>query len=120
MIVGDLHLPLLRPQQRLGNLGNIMPLGLRPMEKVAGARLLHDIWPGETSHLTEAIIAVDDGTVLYSGICNDKFFILPFKFPYDGPQEGVLRCHMPPANRHVARVFAERSELGVLPGCLPG
>lgn len=75
MIVGDLHFPLLWPQQRLGNLGNIMPLGLRPVEKVAGARLLHDIWPGETSHLTEPVIAVDDGTVLHSGICNDKFFI---------------------------------------------
>ena len=52
-----------------------MPLGLGPMEKVTGARLLHDIWPGETSHLTEPIVAVDDGTVLHSGICNDKFFI---------------------------------------------
>lgn len=75
MIVGDLHFPLLWPQQRLGNLGNIMPLGLRPMEEVAGARLLHNIWPGEPSHLAEPVIAVDDGTILYSGICNDKFFI---------------------------------------------
>lgn len=75
MIIGDLHFPLLWPQQRLGNLGNIMPLGLRPMEKVAGARLLHDIWPGEPSHLAEPVIAVDDGTVLHSSICNDKFFI---------------------------------------------
>lgn len=25
---------------------------------------------------------------------------LPFKFPYDGAQKCVLRCHMPPADRH--------------------
>lgn len=43
------------------------------MEEVAGAGLLHDVRSGEARHLAEAIVAVDDRTVLHSGISYDKF-----------------------------------------------
>lgn len=75
VIIGDFYFPLLWPQQCLSNLGNMMSFGFWPMKKVTGARLLHDIWPGEPGHLTEAIIAVDDSTILHSGISYDEFFI---------------------------------------------
>ena len=43
------------------------------MEEVAGARPLHDVRSGEASHLAEAVVAVDDGTVLHPGIGYHKF-----------------------------------------------
>lgn len=45
------------------------------MEEVAGAGLLHDVRSGEARHLTEAIITVDDCTILHSGISYDKFSV---------------------------------------------
>lgn len=75
MIIGDYHFPLFWPEQCLGNLGNVVPLGLWSVKEVTSAWLLHDIWPGESGHLTEPIIAVDDSTVLNSSISNDEFFI---------------------------------------------
>lgn len=52
-----------------------MFFGFGFMEKVVGIRFLYDIWFGEISYFVEFIVVVDDGIVLYFGICNDKFFI---------------------------------------------
>lgn len=43
------------------------------MEEVTGAGLLHDVGSGEARHLAEAVVTVDDCTVLNSGIGYDKF-----------------------------------------------
>lgn len=74
-VVGDLHLALLWAQQRLSHLGHRMPVGELTMQEVTGAWPLHDIWPGEACHLTEAIITVDNSTVLHPGIGYDEFLI---------------------------------------------
>lgn len=74
-MVGDLHFALLRPQQCLGYLGHSMAAGELAMQEVTSARLLHNIRPGEARHLTEAIITVDNSTVLHPGIGYDEFFI---------------------------------------------
>lgn len=88
-VVGDLHLALLRAQQRLGHLGDGMPVGELAVQEVTGARLLHDIWPGEAGHLAEAVITVDDSTVLHPGIGYDEFLIC-----WGGRRVGV-ECEYP-------------------------
>lgn len=74
-MVGDLHLALLGAQQRLGHLGHGVPVGELAVQEVAGARLLHDVRPGEARHLAEAVITVDDSAVLHPGIGYDEFLI---------------------------------------------
>lgn len=74
-VVGDLHLALLRAQQRLGHLGHRVPAGELAVQEVAGARLLHDVRPGEACHLAEAVITVDDSAVLHPSIGYDEFLI---------------------------------------------
>lgn len=74
-VVGDLHLALLRPQHGLGDLADGLFVGQVAVEEVAGARLLHDVRSGEARHLAEAIVTVDDGTVLHPGISDDKFTV---------------------------------------------
>lgn len=81
-MVGDLHLALLRPHQSLGYLGDGMPVGELSMEEVTGARPLHHVRPREAGHLTEAIVAVDDGAVLNPGIGYNEFLIC----------EGIEEC----------------------------
>lgn len=72
-VVGDLHLALLGPEHGLGDLADGLFAGQVSVEEVAGAGLLHDVGSGEARHLTEAIVTVDDCTVLHSGIGYDKF-----------------------------------------------
>lgn len=72
-VVGDLHLALLGPEHGLGDLADGLYAGQVSVEEVAGAGLLHDVGSGEARHLTEAIVTVDDCTVLHSGIGYDKF-----------------------------------------------
>lgn len=74
-VVGDLHLAFLRAQKRLGHLGHSVPIGELAVQEVTSARLLHDVWPGEAGHLAEAIVAVDNSTVLHPGIGYDEFLI---------------------------------------------
>lgn len=74
-VVGYLHLALLRAQQRLGHLGHRVSAGELAMQEVAGARLLHDVRPGEARHLAEAIVTVDDSAVLHAGIGYDEFLV---------------------------------------------
>lgn len=74
-VVGDLHLALLWAQQRLGHLGHRVPAGELAVQEVAGARLLHDVRPGEARHFAEAVITVDNSTVLHPGISYDEFLI---------------------------------------------
>lgn len=74
-MVGDLHFAFLRAQDSLCYLRNSVPLGQLPMQEVAGARLLHDVRPGKPCHLTEGVIAVDDGTVLDACIGYDKSLV---------------------------------------------
>lgn len=45
------------------------------MQEVTGARLLHDVRPGEARHLAEAIVTVDNSTVLHPGIGYDELLI---------------------------------------------
>lgn len=52
-----------------------MPGGELSMQEVTGARPLHDVRPGEARHLAEAVITVDDSTVLHPGIGYDEFLI---------------------------------------------
>lgn len=72
-VVGDLHLALLGAEHSLGDLADGLFVGQVAMEEVAGAGLLHDVRSGEARHLAEAIVTVDDCTVLHSGIRYDKF-----------------------------------------------
>lgn len=74
-VVGDLHLALLGPEHGLGDLADGLFVGQVAMEEVAGAGLLHDVRSGEARHLAEAIVTVDDCTVLHSGISYDKFSV---------------------------------------------
>lgn len=72
-VVGDLHLALLGPQHGLGDLADGLLVGQVAVEEIAGAGLLHDVRSGEARHFAEAIVTVDDCTVLHSGIGYDKF-----------------------------------------------
>lgn len=68
----DLHLPLLRPQQGLSHLGDRQSLGVRSVQEVTCAWLLHDLSPWVATHVAEAIVAEDDGAVLHSCVGDDK------------------------------------------------
>lgn len=68
----DLHLPLLRPQEGLRHLGDSQSLGVRSIQEVARAWLLHDLSPGVATHVAEAIVTENDGAVLHSGVGYDK------------------------------------------------
>lgn len=72
VVEADLHPPLLRAQQGLSHLGDGQPLGVRTVQEVTRAGLLHDLGTRVPTHVTESVIAEDDGTVLHSGICNDE------------------------------------------------
>lgn len=69
----DLHLPLLRAQQRLRHLRDRQSLGVRPVEKVTGARLLHDLSTRVTAHVTKAIVTEDNSAVLHASVGYDEF-----------------------------------------------
>ena len=45
------------------------------MQEVTCARPLHDVWTREPRHVTEAVVAVDDGTVLDPGISYKELLI---------------------------------------------
>lgn len=68
----DLHLTLLGPEQSLGQLGQGVLLGAGTDQEGAGAGLLHDLCSGEAEHLAEALVAVDDPTVLHLGVGDQK------------------------------------------------
>lgn len=74
-MVRDLHLAFLGAQQGLGHLGHSMAAGELAVQEVTGTWPLHDIRPGEASHLTETVIAVDDSAVLHTGIGYDELLI---------------------------------------------
>lgn len=74
-VVEDLHLALLGAQQGLGQLGQSTLHGPGPHQKLARARLLHDLRPGEAKHLAEAFVAVDDPAVLDLGVGDQKLAI---------------------------------------------
>lgn len=75
-VEGHLHLPLLRPQQRLGHLGHGGPPGARAVQEAAGARLLHDLATRVPAHGAEGVVAEDDGAVLHARIGNDELPVL--------------------------------------------
>lgn len=72
-VVGDLHLALLGPEHSLRHLADGVFVSQVTMEKVTGARLLHDVWSREACHFTEAVVAVYDRTVLHPGVGYDEF-----------------------------------------------
>lgn len=74
-VVENLHLALLGAQQGLGQLGQRALHGPGPHEEGAGAGLLHDLSPGKAKHLAEALVAVDDATVLHLGVGNQELAI---------------------------------------------
>lgn len=45
---------------------------MRPVQEVTGARFLHDFGPRVAAHMTEAIVAEDDGAVLHPRVGYDK------------------------------------------------
>lgn len=57
----------------LGHLADGLGVGQVPVEEVAGAGLLHDVRPGEARHFAEAVVAVNDCTVLHPGVGDHKF-----------------------------------------------
>lgn len=74
-VVGDLHFALLRPKHSLSHLLDGILVCQVSMKEVTGAGPLHDIWPGEACHLTEAIVAVDYSTIFHPGIGYYKFSV---------------------------------------------
>lgn len=74
-VVEDLELALLGAKQGLGELGDGALGGVGAGEEVAGAGPLHHLHSGVAEHLTEAVVAVDDGTVLHLGVGNEEFTI---------------------------------------------
>lgn len=72
-VVGDLHLALLGPLHSLRHLADGLGVGQVAVEEVASAGLLHDVRPGEARHLAEAVVAVNDCTVLHPGVGDHKF-----------------------------------------------
>lgn len=74
-VEGNFHLPLHRAQQRLCHLYCGELLGVRPIQEVAGARLLHDLGTRVAAHHAEAVVAEDDGAVLHAGIGDDELAI---------------------------------------------
>ena len=75
IVVEDLHLSLLWAQQGLGQLGQGALHGPRPHQELAGARLLHDLRPAKAKHLAEALVAVDDATVLHLCVADQELAI---------------------------------------------
>lgn len=74
-VVEDLHLALLRAKQGLCQLGQSTLHGTRAHQELAGTGLLHDLRPGKTEHLAEALVAVDDATVLHLGVGDQELAI---------------------------------------------
>lgn len=60
----DFILKLLALLQGIVDAENDAFAGLRSVQELTGAALLHDLCPGEACELTEAIGAVDDGEAL--------------------------------------------------------
>ncbi len=74
-VVCDLHLALLGPGHRLWYHTDGFLVRQVTMEEVTGARLLHDVRSREARHLTKAIVAVYDCTVLHPSIGYHKFSV---------------------------------------------
>lgn len=74
-VQAHLHSPLLGPQQSFGHLGHRRPLGVRSVQEAAGAWLLHHLGPQVAAHLTEGVIAEDDGAVLHLRVGDDELAI---------------------------------------------
>lgn len=74
-VVEDLELAFLGAEQRLGELRDGALGGVGTGEEVAGAGSLHHLHAGVAEHLAEAIVAVDDGTVLHLGVGNEELAV---------------------------------------------
>ena len=85
-IVEDLHLAFLRAQEGLCQLGQGTLHGARPHQELTGAGLLHDFCPAEAKHLAEALIAVDDATVLHLSVGDQEPAI------WEGGREQEVQC----------------------------
>lgn len=74
-VVEDLELALLGAEQGLGELRDGALGGVGAGEEVAGAGLLHHLHSGVTKHLAEAVVAVDDGTVLHLRVGDEELAV---------------------------------------------
>jgi len=74
-VVEDLELALLGAEQGLGELRDGALGGVGAGEEVAGAGSLHHLHPGVAEHLAEAVVAVDDGTVLHLGVGDEELAV---------------------------------------------
>lgn len=83
-VVGDLHFALLGAPQSLAHLVDGLLVRVLAVEEVAGARLLHDVRPGEAGHLAEAVVAVDDGTVFHPGVGYYEFTVCNGRVKWGG------------------------------------
>lgn len=71
-IVEDVHLALFSPKQGLRQAGHSTARSVRASEEVTGTGSLHHLHTGVAEEFAEAIIAVDDGTVLHLCIGNQE------------------------------------------------
>lgn len=64
-VVEDVHFALFSPKQGLCQARHSTAWSVRACEEVTGAGSLHHLHPGVAKELAEAVIAIDDGTVLH-------------------------------------------------------
>lgn len=71
-VVEDIHLAFFSPKQGLCQAGHSTAWSVGACEEVTGTGLLHHLYTGVAEEFTEAIIAVNDGTVLHLCIGNQE------------------------------------------------
>ena len=89
LVNDELHLHGRLVLERLLHLLNGVLVSQVPVHKVTRAALLHDVSPCAPRHLTETVIAVDDGVPDNSGIGQDEVAICKSKTKKKKKREGL-------------------------------
>lgn len=71
-IVEDVHLALFSPEQGLSQAGHSTAWSVRAREEITSTGPLHHLHTGVAKEFAEAIVAVNDGTVLHLRIGNQE------------------------------------------------
>lgn len=71
-VIEDVHLALFSPKQGLCQAGHSTAWCVRACEEVTGTGSLHHLYTGVAKEFTEAIIAVNDGTVFHLCVGNQE------------------------------------------------
>ena len=72
LVVKNVRLLLFGSREAFLDLSDGVGRGERSVEEFREGRLLHHLRPAESDHLTESLIAVDDGTAFRQGIGHHK------------------------------------------------